>query len=212
MASCSIERLEQAHKDLDYLQPLLPDDRRLAPDLIEGFLHRLAKELVLLKGQGRKMLIHGHVGCVKSTLLNCLKVRAELKPHFLTVPVYVEEVSDPDDIEAMDIMIGAMTAAMEKALDRGVDLDESALKGAVELYRELRGLWQTEIIREEGREGDIQVQAGVSLPAMLQWFKAVFQANYRVSFENRKKVRETFNSDGMAQPLSKGYHGVATNP
>ncbi|MBI4773051.1 MAG: hypothetical protein HY788_02525 [Deltaproteobacteria bacterium] len=192
MRPCSHQHLEQAYKDLDYLQPLAPDDHRLARELIDGFLTQLATELILLKGEGRKMLIHGHVGCGKSTLLNCLEVRPDLKEHFLIVPLFIKEVSNPDDIEAIDIMIGAMTAAMDKAFARGIHLDESALEGAIGLYKELRGLLKTEITREEGRGGDIKADAGISLPSMLQWLKAGFQANYRVSFENRKKVRETF--------------------
>lgn len=193
MPDSSLEKLEQAYRELDYLQPLKPDDPRLAHKLTDPFLKQLARELKLLKGrENRKMLLHGHVGCGKSTLLNCLEADPELNIQFLVVPLFVKDVSDPDDIEAIDIMFGAITATLEKALSKKVKLDLSELKKLTDLYLELKGLLKIEEAREEGRGGGIEGKTGVSIPSILQWLKASFQADYRMSFEYRKKVRQTF--------------------
>jgi energy-coupling factor transporter ATP-binding protein EcfA2 len=192
MADPALAKLEQAYRDLDYLQPLKPDDGRLARELIEGFLDSLARELVLLKGQGRKLLLHGHVGCGKSTLLNCLEVHKELRKHFLLAPLFIKDVTDPDDVDAIDVMFGAITAALDRALAERIRLKPDAVQGAVELYKELKGLLKIEVTREKGRKGAAKAEAGLSVPSILNWLLAGFQANYSVSFETRKKVRETF--------------------
>lgn len=192
MAEAALAKLEKAYGDLDYLQPLQPKDGRLARELIGIFLDNLASELILLKGQGRKLLLHGHVGCGKSTLLNCLEVHDELRKHFLVAPLFIKDVSDPDDIDAIDIMFGAMITAIDRAVADGIDLKRDAVPGAFELYKELKGLLKIEVTRETGRKGAAKAEAGVSLPSILQWLRAGFQANYSVSFETRKKVRETF--------------------
>ncbi|MBI4573345.1 MAG: hypothetical protein HY713_08710 [candidate division NC10 bacterium] len=192
MPDCSVAALEQAYKALDWLQPLEPSDPRLFRDLIDPFISQLARELVLLKAQGRKMLVHGHVGCGKSTLLNCLEVYQDFGRHFLVAPVFIKDVVDPEDIEAVDIFFAAMTEGLQKAVDAGIPLEPDSLKEAVELYKELKGLVSVEATREEGRGGDAKVEAGISVPSILQWLRAGFQANYRVSFENRRKVREAF--------------------
>jgi len=185
-------KLEQAYRDLDYLQPLTPDDRRLAHALIDDFLKQLARELTLQKGEGRKMLLHGHVGCGKSTLLNCLEVHEDLKRYFLMVPLFAKDVSDPDDIQAIDIMFGAMTAALEKIAGEKIKLDRATLKGIEDLYKELKGLLNVELSHEEGRDGAMEAEGGVSIPSIIHWLKARFQANYRMSIETRKRVREIY--------------------
>lgn len=83
----TLERLEQAYRDLDWLQPLGPTDPLLYRPLFGDFLNSIARELVLLKGESRTMLMHGHVGSGKSTFFNCLEVEPELTAHFLAVPI-----------------------------------------------------------------------------------------------------------------------------
>ncbi len=185
-------RLEGAYRDLDYLQPLMPDDRRLARELFEGALQALARELLLLRGEPRKVLLHGHLGCGKSTFLNCLQAHPELQEHFLVVPVDIQEISDPDDVDVVDMLLAAFTAALDSATTAGVDLPASAVPDVVELYQELRGLVNVEAIHEEARGGELKVEGGLSIPAILSWLRAGFQVNYRGSVENRRKVRRTF--------------------
>lgn len=56
----------------------------------------------------------------------------------------------------------------------------------------MKGLVHVEGVREDSRAGEGRVEAGLSVPSILQWLRAGFQANYRVSFESRKRVRETY--------------------
>ncbi len=79
MANVARQGLKQAHGDLNYLQPLQYGDRRLALDLFEPALEALAEELLLIRGEPRRLLLHGHVGSGKSTFLNCLQVRPSLQ-------------------------------------------------------------------------------------------------------------------------------------
>jgi len=71
-------------------------------------------------------------------------------------------------------------------------LDRATLKGIEDLYKELKGLLNVELSHEEGRDGAMEAEGGVSIPSIIHWLKARFQANYRMSIETRKRVREIY--------------------
>jgi energy-coupling factor transporter ATP-binding protein EcfA2 len=183
--------LEQAYRALDYL-PLEPDDPRLLLELFNPALEAITQELLLLDGQARKLLIHGHVGSGKSTFLNCLREQPLIKDRFLPVVVDIKDVSDPDDIDLIDLLLIFVTAGLQAASDAGLTLPDTDLHEVEKLYKELSNLIQVEETHDEGRNGSMAAEGGIGLPSMLGWFGAGFKINYRASFENRKKVRETF--------------------
>jgi energy-coupling factor transporter ATP-binding protein EcfA2 len=190
--SVTMARLQQAYRDLDYLQPLMPDDKRLARGLFEVALSAMTQELLLIRGQSRKLLLHGHVGCGKSTFLNCLQTNPDLASNFLVVPVYIKEVADPDDIDLIDLLLVMSTAALEMAISRDIDLSAEELPDINRLVRELRGMLNVESINDESRGGEIGIEGGASVPSIISWLRAGFLVNYKASHVNRRLVRETF--------------------
>ena len=181
--------LAHAYRDLGWLRPLQPDDVRLTAGLFGNLLRNVADELILLHGYPRTILLHGHVGCGKSTFLNCLQADLDLNRYFVPVPVFVKKVCDPQDVDAIDLYLGMTTAAL--AVDP-TGLSENDVPGVIELYKELKGLVTVEETSEQGRQAKAEATAGVGVPSILTWLTAKFQVNYAVSVDVRSKVRETF--------------------
>lgn len=202
--------LEQAFKSLDFTQPLMPGDPRLAEDLFDQFLSTVETRLCLMWPQPSKLLLHGHIGSGKSTFLNLLEVRPRLNEKFLVVRVAVTDVADPNDIDVIDLLLGMATAALQKASQEGVDVKEKDLRKIAKIVKQLKGLMTTEVEGVDGTEASISAEAGVTLPALISWLRGSFLLNYKASVERRRVVRETMEPQigSLIQAVNDGFSAL----
>jgi hypothetical protein len=192
MTAGECQRMEQAFRDLDHLQPLFPDDPRLCESLFGDLLASVTQRLLLGRGQPQKLLLHGHIGSGKSTFLNLLEKGPDLCRGFMVVRVEIKDVVDPNDIDIIDLLLAMATAALHAASEQRILPQPESVPEFLGIVRELKGERRVDVETSLGREGQVSVEAGVSIPSLLAWLKGSFLANYKVSTATRKQVRDTF--------------------
>ena len=185
----------EAYHKFDPMEPLEASDLRLYPELFGGFLDTVAARILLNRDKNQKLLLSGHVGCGKSTFLNLLTERDDMKKNFFTVKYSIKDVLDPNDTNHIDLLLSFTIQTFIAAQESNkVKIDKELLKKLDELAKEIQGLIirEEETSRKKKREIGFETKAGVNLPALILWFKSAFFARYKIENETRESIRKYY--------------------
>lgn len=184
---------KEIYKNLNYMEPLQPGDKRLMIELFSNYINDVADLILLGKERQQKILFSGNIGCGKSTFLNLLAEHPQIKKEFLIVKYSLQDIVDPGDASHIDILLSLILQAFEKVVkSRKIKVDKKLIEQVQDLAHTLLGLIEKDIEQTKSRTGNIEANAGASLPKFIEWIQAAINARYRVERETREKIREHF--------------------
>lgn len=185
---------EKAYHNFDPMEPLGPTDPRLYPALFGDFLDTVATRISLNRDSNQKLLLSGHIGCGKSTFLNLLQEREEIKNKFFTVKYSVKDVLDPNDMDHVDLLLSFTLQAVIAAQERSIKIDPKLTEKLRQLAGELKGVVerQEEATRKKASKTGAGAKAGIGLRNPILWFKTEFFARLQIEKETRESVRRYY--------------------
>ncbi len=188
---------EDLYLQLDPKEPLEAEDPRLYQDLFGTFLDDVAARLSIARNRNFKLLLSGHTGCGKSTFLNLLRVHPKIEGPFFPVKFSIQDILDPNDATHIDILLSLVIQtliAIDEAKDITINIEQTLLRKAEELYRELAGLLRREgeTTSRRSRQVEAGTETGVNLNSIIAWFKSTLLARFKVENETRETVRQYY--------------------
>ncbi len=116
---------------------------------------RSTLDSILKDATARKVLVHGHGGCGKSTEIN--KFLQSLGPEWLVVALNAGDFLPVSGNEAADVLLAACTKLIEVAKDKSLPLNEDSMKGVVAFFD------QTTVTATKSRADDLCIETGVGV-------------------------------------------------
>lgn len=185
---------KEAYHNFDPKEPLEVNDPRLTKELFGEFLNRVATHISLNKDKNQKLLLSGHIGCGKSTFLNLLQESDQIKSEFFIVKYSIKDVLDYNDANYVDLLLSLTLQTFITAKEKGVKIDDKSKGKLIDLARELQGLIEikVETVKGKKRQTGGEIKAGISLNALISWFKADLFSRFQIENETRESVREYY--------------------
>ena len=119
MANTVYDAFVQAYNNFDY-RPLKGEGlRKFYVDDFTKDTVKSIKTTIKITERFRKILVIGHTGCGKSTILN--KVAEELKDHYHIVNFSVADELNMMDIDTIDILMVIYMQLIHTAKERGIE-------------------------------------------------------------------------------------------
>lgn len=172
MANSAYDALVEAYNNFDY-RPLKGEGlRKFYVDDFTKDTVKSIKSTVKITERYRKILVIGHTGCGKSTILN--KVAEELKNDYHIVSFSVADELNMMDIDTIDILTVIYLQLVEYARKRQIR----------ELMQALKDLLQ---LAKDRLDPNVSAEAGVEL-----WKTLTFKI--KVEPEFRDKIRKEFKT------------------
>jgi hypothetical protein len=185
---------EKVYHDFNPMEPLGPTDPRLYPALFGDFLDTVATRICLNRDKNHKLLLSGHVGSGKSTFLNLLQERNDIKNNFFSVKYSIKDVLDPNDTDHIDLLLSLTLQAVIAAQESRVKIDKKLTEKLKQLAGELQGVVarEEETSRKKTRKTGAEAKAGIGLTNLMLWFKTEFFARLQIENETRESVRRYY--------------------
>jgi len=184
---------KEIYKNLDPMEPLTPGDPRLEIDLFKNYIHNVAQLILLGKNTNQKILFSGNIGCGKSTFLNLLAERPEIKNELFVVKYSLKDILDPNDISHIDILLSIALQTFETiAQFNKKSVSKNLIKNVNKLALQIQGLLVQEEETVKSKSLSAQAEGGLSLSDLLHWIRAGLFARIQLEKETRETVRKYF--------------------